>query len=47
MLTLRELKRIRVFPTLGHSSCGQSAEVNTSLGKMVITGNPAVSEKIF
>ena len=32
------IKRMRVFPTLGHSSFGQSSEVNTSLGKMVVTG---------
>ena len=35
---------IRVFPTPGHSPCGQSVEVNTASGKAVITGFCCVRE---
>lgn len=35
---------IRVFPTPRHNLCGQSAEVDTALGKAVITGFCCVRE---
>jgi len=35
---------IRVFPTPGHSPCGQSVEVDTASGKAVITGFCCIRE---